>query len=85
MVVLFQHKTDADNTCKQIEVLPSGIYVWYSEDGINNMIQYAQSADGRCAMSANFTSEDIAVWGAYPAVTLMTGLPADWQYPILDI
>jgi hypothetical protein len=81
MIVVYNNKTDADTICKAIEILPSGIYVWYSLDGENNLIQYAQSVDGRCAMSANFTPEDIAVWGAYPQITLMENLPTDWQYP----
>ena len=85
-VIVFADKTTADAACKEITATPYGsVWCWYDPDQAANAVQYAQSADGRCAIAHRFEEQDRAWLEVYLAgmtgVQVLNSLPTDWQYP----
>jgi hypothetical protein len=87
-VIVFQDKATADLILKEIAAtpnIPEGIgpvWVWYDPDSGENAVQYAQSADGRCAISHPWTGIDREWLEAYldgmDGVQVLDELPGDW-------
>lgn len=85
-VIVFSDKTKADAVCNEIAATPYGlVWCWYDPDRPENAVQYAQSADGRCAIVHPFEEQDQAWLEVYldgmAGVRILNVLPADWQYP----
>jgi hypothetical protein len=93
-VIVFQNKSLADTILKEIAATPAieggtgAVWCWYDPDSDANAVQYAQSADGRCAVAHHWSEIDrdwleayLAEWTAVGTVQILDALPADWQYP----
>lgn len=94
-VIVFGSKALADELLCEVAATPAieggigPVWVWYGPDDAENRVQYAQSRDGRCAVSHSWTAVDRAWLEAYleqfiadGRVQLLDALPADWQYPL---
>jgi len=88
-VLVFRDKATADVILHEIAVTPFGlVWVWFDpDDPATNRVQYAQGADGRCAIAHPWSEVDrdwleayLADWVASGDVRVLDALPEDWPY-----
>ena len=91
IVIIFQSKELADMLLKEIEaspILPEGIgnvIVWQTSDTMENVVQYAYNADGRCCCIHGWSEADKVVLSDFMkefveegSVRILDELPKDW-------
>jgi len=92
MVIIFQSKEIADMLFREIEaspILPNGVgsvIVWQDSDTMENVVQYAYNADGRCATIHGWSEADKIVLSDFMKefvedgrVRILDELPEDWN------
>jgi hypothetical protein len=91
--LIFSSKTIADTICQEIAATPdieggsAPCWLWFDPDAPTNQVQYAQGADGRCAVAHPFNAVDRAwletycdSWITAGQMQILDALPANWQY-----